>query len=501
MKKKLFLGLDVGSSLFKASILDGDSGEIIASVDYPDVEQPIIARKQGWAEQDPEMWWQNFLGSFRKLVNNHGINPADIAAIGISYQMHGLVVLNDDLKPMRPAIIWCDSRAIEFGEDALERIGEEKALQNLLNYPGNFTASKLAWFKHSEPVAFSRLNKFMLPGDYIAMKLAGYPTTTEAGLSEGIFWDFEKGDISEDIMDTFGFSKKSIPDIVPTFTDRVRISKSIARELGMSDDVRISYRAGDQPNNAFSLNVLNPGELVATAGTSGVIYAVTDKNFYDSESRVNTFLHVNNTHTEKRNGVLVCINGTGITYRWLRNTFSVDGLLEYEQLNSMVARTKPGAKQLFFLPFGNGAERVIKNKNIGAQLLNLDFNQHSTEHILRSALEGIIFGMNIGFNILKENDIYCDTIKVGHANLFLSDTFQDIFAHVTDTNFELYNTDGAAGAARGAAYGIGHYSSFDEMFSTLKCIKRIEPVRSKVEQYKDLYGKWSEYLDRFINES
>jgi xylulokinase len=415
--------------------------------------------------------------------------------------MHGLVVVNSDPKPMRPAIIWCDSRAIDFGEEGLERIGEEKALKHLLNHPGNFTAAKLAWFKHSEPVAFSRMNKFMLPGDYIAMKLTGYPTTTDAGLSEGIFWDFEKEEISEDIMDTYGFSTDNIPDRVPTFTDTLKISKSVAHMLGMSDEVRISYRAGDQPNNAFSLNVLQPGEIAATAGTSGVIYAVTDNNFYDPESRVNTFLHVNNAKEQKRNGVLVCINGTGITYRWLRNTFSVDGTLEYEQLNELVSKTNPGAKQLYFLPFGNGAERVLKNRNIGAHLINMDFNQHSTGHILRAALEGIIFGMNIGFEILKENNIHSDTIKVGHANLFLSETFQDIFAHVTGTHFELYNTDGAAGAARGAAYGLGHYTSFDEIFKTLKCIKRIEPLPSKVEQYRNIYGTWKEKLDQIMAES
>ena len=499
MAGNLFLGVDVGSSLFKASILDGDTGEIIATVDYPDMEQPILARKQGWAEQEPEMWWQNFMGSYRKLIVEHDIPSEHIRAIGISYQMHGLVVVNDDLKPMRPAIIWCDSRAIEFGDEALEQIGEEKALNSLLNYPGNFTASKLAWFKHSEPVAFSRMNKFMLPGDYIAMKLTGYPTTTESGLSEGIFWDFEKNDISEDIMETFGFSKKNIPDRVPTFTDILKISKPMARMLGMSDEVRISYRAGDQPNNAFSLNVLRPGELAITAGTSGVIYAVTDTNYFDPESRVNTFLHVNNKASEKRNGVLACINGTGITYRWLRNTFSVDGMLKYERLNELVSKTNPGAKELYFLPFGNGAERILKNQNIGAQIINLDFNQHTTGHILRAALEGIVFGMNLGFEILKEKNIYSDTIKAGHANLFLSETFQDIFAHVTGTNFELYNTDGAAGAARGAAYGIGHYSSFDEIFETLKCIRRIEPQASKTERYQEIYEKWADKLALFMS--
>jgi len=485
-----FLGIDLGSSSIKLSVLNGDSGEIIASSTYPEEELSIQTPQLGWAEQNPEIWWEIFKTALGQLTKK-GINLSTIEAIGIAYQMHGLVVLDKDNQVLRPSIIWCDSRAVDVGDEAFLKLGEEQILPKLLNSPGNFTASKLAWVKQNEPDLFDRVFKFMLPGDFLAMKLSSEITTTATGLSEGILWDFESRTLSKDVLDVFGFCEEMIPELLPAIGSDLTVQDNVAKELGFKKGVKISYRAGDQPNNAFSLNVLNPGETAATAGTSGVIYAVTDKNVYDSKSRINTFLHVNADENTPRNGVLICINGTGILYSWLKKLLnSGGGNINYDQMNAMMDSVKPGADGLMCLPFGNGAERIFENRLVGSHFLNLDFNRHTNAHILRAAIEGIIFAMNLGFEMLGELDIPQKTIRAGKANLFLSKSFRDIFVQVTGTQLELYDTDGAAGAARGAALGFGFYATKESAFENLQLIDRIEPELSKQEEYNELYTAW-----------
>ncbi|MCG8374271.1 MAG: hypothetical protein MI700_12085 [Balneolales bacterium] len=492
----MFLGVDLGSSSIKLSVLDPKEGKVIASVTHPKTELEIMAPQPGWAEQDPELWWQNFLTAFSLLVQKKGLNPGSIQAIGISYQMHGLVLVDANQQVLRSSIIWCDSRAVEIGNKAFDTIGAEYSLSHLLNSPGNFTASKLAWVKNNEPEVYAKAYKMMLPGDFIAMKLSGIITTTATGLSEGIFWDFQERSVSSKLIEKMGFDAALIPDIVPAIGAKVPVQPSVRKLLGLNDSVKITYRGGDQPNNAFSLNVLSPGETAATAGTSGVIYAVTDKNAYDSKSRINTFLHVNDTVGSPRNGILICINGTGILYSWLKKLLSTGkGKIDYEQMNGLVDSVEPGAEGLMCLPFGNGAERIFENQIVGSHFLNLDFNRHQNSHILRASLEGIVFALNIGFEILKDLDVPQKTIRAGKANLFLSKSFREIFVNVTGTRLELYDTDGAAGAARGAGLGIGFYNSPEEAFSSLEMIEEMEPEASLMIKYKELYSEWRSALD------
>jgi xylulokinase len=492
----MFLGIDLGSSSIKLSVLDGREGRILASVTYPKEELPIHAPQPGWAEQDPDLWWANFKEAFKLLVQK-GMNPAAIKAIGISYQMHGLVLVDERQHILRSSIIWCDSRAVEIGNEAFVSIGENYALSHLLNSPGNFTASKLAWVKNNEPEVYARAHKMMLPGDFLAMKLSGEITTTATGLSEGIFWDFEERGISNKLMHQFGFDRALIPDIVPAIGADVKVKDTVAAELGLSKGTVIAYRGGDQPNNAFSLNVLEPGETAATAGTSGVIYAVTDKNVFDQKSRINTFLHVNDHKKAPRNGVLICINGTGILYSWMKRMLNTgQGNIDYNQMNAMVDSVAPGSEGLQCLPFGNGAERVFENKLIGSHFLNMDFNRHETPHMLRAGVEGIVFALNIGFEMLKELEVEQNTIRAGKANLFLSKTFRDIFTNVTATRLELYDTDGAAGAARGAALGVGFYQTPAEAFAKLAMLETVEPEPAKVQQYRELFEAWQATIGR-----
>ncbi|HKJ34167.1 MAG TPA: FGGY family carbohydrate kinase [Balneolales bacterium] len=491
----IFLGIDLGSSSIKVSLFDAEKGKVIGSGHYPDDEQVIESPQQGWAEQKPEMWWENFKKAYKRVLKKTGVDSKTIKAIGISYQMHGLVTVDKDGQSIRPSIIWCDSRAVPYGNQAFNDLGKDYALEHLLNSPGNFTAAKLAWMKDNEPEKYEKIAYWFLPGDYFAFRFTGHPTTTKSGLSEGIFWDFERQEISSKLMDYYGFDSSHIPDIVPSIGQQGSISAETADELGLSDDVKITYRAGDQPNNAFSLDVVRPGEVAATAGTSGVIYAVTDKNMYDQKSRINTFLHVSNNDDELRNGVLICVNGTGILYSWLKKILNTGGEhVSYDKMNTLVKKADPGASGLKFYPFGNGAERVLGNKVVNAHLVGIDFNIHKAEHLVRAGMEGIIYALMIGFDIMQDHDFDVKSIKAGHANLFLSETFRDMFANITKTPVELFDTDGAAGAARGAALGYGFYNNFDETFESLQKIDHIDPDNEKMDRYAELYDEWKQSL-------
>jgi xylulokinase len=489
----LLLGIDLGTSSIKVSVVDAETQRWIASAQYPDQEVTITSLQTGWAEQSPETWWQNIREAIKKLNATGKFDPKDIVAIGIAYQMHGLVLVDKNQNVLRDSIIWADSRAVEMGSDAFEKIGEAKCLYHLLNSPGNFTASKLAWVKKNEPKIFDRVDKMMLPGDFAAMKLTGEITTTLSALSEGIFWDFAKDEISKDVMSYFGFEEHIIPELRPLFSSHGSLSEQSAKELSLKPGISVSYKAGDQLNNAVSLNVFHPGEVAATAGTSGVIYAVTDQLFADKLSRVNAFAHVNHTSKTKRLGVLLCINGTGIMNRWIKDLCDVN----YNEMNRLAFKIKPGSDGLIIFPFGNGAERIFENKIIGAHISDIDLNKHSKAHVFRAVQEGIVFSFRYGLDIMRENGIQPSVIRVGKANMFLSDLFTDAFVNATNVPVELYESDGSVGAAIGAGIGAGIYSSPKEAFTNLKLVKRFDPSNN-VDVYDALYTKWKSRLLKLL---
>ena len=497
MSGRYLLGFDVGSSSVKASLVDADSGVCVASAFYPEKEAPIIAVKAGWAEQDPQMWWDNAKLSLKKVMADASVKGEDIKAIGISYQMHGLVCVDRQMRVLRPSIIWCDSRAVPYGEKAFDDLGAEKCLSHMLNSPGNFTAAKLAWVKENEPELFDNIYKIMLPGDYVAMRLSGVVNTTISGLSEGMLWDFKNKETAGFLLDYFGFDKSIVADIVPTFSVQSEVCASAAEELGLKAGTPISYRAGDQPNNALSLNVFNPGEIASTAGTSGVVYGVLGEVNYDKRSRVNTFAHVNYTKDVDRLGVLLCINGTGILNAWVRRTVAPEGI-SYPEMNEMMASVPIGSEGITIIPFGNGAERVLENKETGCSIHGVNFNKHGKAHIMRAAQEGIVFSFCYGMEIMQQMGMDINKIHAGKANMFLSDIFRNTLAGVSGATIELYETDGSVGAAKGAGIGCGIYKDNNEAFATLKKLSVIEPDERHRAEYLEAYSSWKEKLSRLI---
>ena len=493
MEGQFLLGFDVGSSSVKASLVNADTGVCVASAFYPEKEAPILAVKAGWAEQDPQMWWDNAKLSLKKVMDMAQVKGNDIKAIGISYQMHGLVCVDKSLNVLRPSIIWCDSRAVPYGEKAFGEIGHEQCLSHLLNSPGNFTAAKLAWVKHNEPQIFEQIYKIMLPGDYLAMKLSGVVNTTVSGLSEGMFWDFKEKKPAAFLLDYFGFDHSLIPDIVPTFSVQSEVSAEAAAELGLKPGTPISYRAGDQPNNALSLNVFTPGEIASTAGTSGVVYGVSGEVNYDPKSRVNTFAHVNYSQDTDRLGILLCINGTGILNAWMRRNVAPEGM-SYDEMNRLMETVPVGCEGVSVIPFGNGAERVLENQQTDCSIHGINFNKHGKAHLLRAAQEGIVFSFCYGMEIMQQMGMEINKIHAGRANMFLSDIFRDTLAGVSGATIELYDTDGSVGAAKGAGMGCGFYKDHQEAFSTLKQLAVIEPDNSNRAAYLQAYTHWKSRL-------
>ena len=494
MAKRYLLGFDVGSSSVKASLVDADTGVCAADAFFPEREAPITAVKAGWAEQDPQMWWDNAKFALQKVMHVANVKGEEIKAIGISYQMHGLVCVDKNLQVLRPSIIWCDSRAVPYGERAFKDLGKEMCLGHLLNSPGNFTAAKLAWVKENEPELFDRIYKVMRPGDYIAMRLSGQINTTISGLSEGMFWDFKEKRPAKFLLDYFGFSESHIADIVPTFSIQSEVSAEAAAELGLKEGTPISYRAGDQPNNALSLNVFNPGEIASTAGTSGVVYGVLGDVNYDQKSRVNTFAHVNYTKELDRLGVLLCINGTGILNAWIHRNITPN--ISYADMNDLAATVPIGSDGLTVIPFGNGAERVLENQEVGCSINGLSFNKHDNAHVIRAAQEGIVFSFCYGMEVMEQMGMDICKIHAGKANMFLSPLFRDTLAGVSGATIELYDTDGAAGAAKGAGIGCGIYKNHDEAFASLKKLAVIEPDEQHRTEYLHAYAKWKEQLSQ-----
>ncbi len=499
MAIKVLLGYDIGSSSIKASLINVDSGELVASASSPDTEMKIDSPQPGWAEQHPELWWQHVVAATKKMVSKANVPSFDVAGIGISYQMHGLVMVDKNSKVLYPSIIWCDSRAVEIGNKAIDDLGKDLCLRRFLNSPGNFTASKLKWVKENKPDVYSNIHKIILPGDYIGLKLTGDICTTVSGLSEGIFWDFEKKGLAEQLLHYYGIDKSLIANVVPSFGQQGTLTAAAAAELGLKTGVPVTYRAGDQPNNALSLHVLEPGEIAATAGTSGVIYGVSDKNIFDPASRVNTFAHVNYSQAKPYTGVLLCINGTGIQYSWIRQNL-LEGRYSYDEMNSLASAVAIGSNGMFCFPYGNGAERILENRDLLAQFSGINFNIHNKAHLIRSAQEGIVFTFRYGLDIMKSIGMEFSVVKAGSSNLFQSGVFKEAFVNTCNVGLEIYNTDGSQGAARGAGIGVGCFSSVDEAFKGLKIIEKMTPSPRLTKEYESVYLNWKRKLLKVLAE-
>tara|TARA_R110000868_G_scaffold165090_3_gene398035 strand:- start:334 stop:1818 length:1485 start_codon:yes stop_codon:yes gene_type:complete len=489
------LGLDIGSSSIKAALVEVESGKSIGVVQEPKEEMSMHAPKNGWAEQKPNDWWLHICNAITSLKKQYNISRTQIKGIGIAYQMHGLVVVDKAGNPLRKSIIWCDSRAVEIGHKAFDVLGQEKCASHLLNSPANFTASKLKWVKENEPDIYSKIHKFMLPGDYIAYKFSNVINTTISGLSEGVFWDFKNNNLANFLLEHYGIDKALVPDIIDTFGVQSVVDKKGEAESGISAGTPIYYRAGDQPNNALSLNVFNSGEVAATGGTSGVVYAVTNNLSGKESTRVNNFAHVNYSNENQNIGKLLNINGAGIQYRWLLNNLDVSS---YEEMNNLASDIPIGSDGVCLIPFGNGAERMLNNKEIGTRIVNINLNNHHKGHMCRAALEGIAFSFVYGMEIMTSDGVRPSVIRAGNDNLFRSEIFANTVATLIEQEIEIYSTTGAIGAARAANLYKGDFKAFGKTIMDNDHVMTFMPIKDK-QSYIKAYQNWKKELELILN--
>jgi xylulokinase len=494
----LYIGIDLGTSAVKLTVWDAETQHSLITVQYPTEEAPIYSAQPGWAEQSPLDWWDHIRNAMHQ-ANSSGLYVVkDIKGIGIAYQMHGLVLVDQNGSSIGNSIIWCDSRAIHAGEEIYQTLGRDYCDRYLLNSPGNFTAAKLAWVQQHQPEIFQQIHRIMLPGDYISFRMTGEATTTSSALSEGIFWDYQQNQPAHQLFQQYHWNPEWIPAIRPVFGEHGFLSSEAAHELQLIPGIPVTYKAGDQMNNAWSLGVMEPGQIAATAGTSGVIYAVTDQPLTDSLGRINSFAHVNHSNEQARLGLLMCINGAGILNKWVRQL--TGNRYDYEEMNRLAATIQPGADGLFFYPFGNGAERILGNQISNAHLHNIDFNRHSPAHLFRAAQEGVAFAFRYGLDVLREMQVNVKLIKAGTANLFLSDVFIQAFVQLTQTPLELFDVNGSEGAARGAAKGSGFINKDNHSTLLSTPVKRIDPD-TRDKRWEDIYQQWLLQLNKKINNS
>lgn len=489
-----YIGLDIGSSSVKVALVKASSGTCVLSLNEPTEEMEIQAIQHDWAEQNPERWWQHTCAAIKRILKETKISASEIISIGIAYQMHGLVIVDKDGQIIRNSIIWCDSRSVAIGNKAFSDLGKKKCSNLFFNSPGNFTASKLKWVQENEPKKYDQIHKYMLPGDYIAYKLSGVINTTKNGLAEGILWNYKHARVADEILDYYSISKNLTPDIVENFSIQGSVNKAASIETGLMEGTPITYRAGDQPNNALTLGVLKAGEVAVTGGTSGVIYALTEQNEFEEIERVNQFAHVNYTASNPYVGRLLNINGAGIQYRWLLKHTNA---ASYDDMNEAARKIPIGCDGVICLPFGNGAERMFHNRVIGSQFLNLNLNRHNNGHLYRASLEGIAFAFVYGMELLKKDNTEIQVIRAGNDNLFRSKIFSETIATLTGHEIEIYNTTGAVGAARASGLTDGDFQKFNNKVVENDHVITYKPLQEK-QPFLMAYGIWKKELEQIL---
>ncbi|MFL6335582.1 MAG: xylulokinase [Pyrinomonadaceae bacterium] len=453
------LGIDVGTGGSRALVVD-ESGRVVASATVE--HEPFASPRTGWAEQDARDWWRASEAAVREVLQADGVSAEEIACVGLTGQMHGAVLLDERDEPLRPSIIWCDVRTHEQCRALTEQVGAERLIQ-LVSNPAleGFTLPKMLWVREREPEVWGRVRSVLLPKDYVRLRLTGEKATDVADASGTLLFDVTHRKWSDEMLELAGLDRSLLPRAFESSEITGRVSAEGAKATGLLEGTPVVAGAGDQAAGAVGMGIVRPGAVSATIGTSGVVFAATDRPALDPKGRVHTFCHA----VPERWHVLGVSQGAGLSLRWFRDQFGAgadDGRDPYERLGEEADTVPPGADGVLWAPYLMGERTPHLDPHARAALVGLNAS-HRRAHVVRAILEGVAFSLRDTFTIFEEMGVPVESIRLGGGGA-RSRVWRQIQADVYGREVELVEADeGAAyGAALLAGVGGGAWTSVDD---------------------------------------
>jgi xylulokinase len=422
---------------------------------------PFASPRTGWAEQDPRDWWRACAAAVRAVLDRSGARGGEIGAVGLSGQMHGSVLLDERDEVVRPALIWCDQRTGAQCASITERVGAARLIE-LTSNPAltGFTLPKLLWVRDNEPEAWKRVRSVMLPKDYARLRLTGERATDAADASGTLLFDVTNRRWSGAMLAALEIDERILPRAYESPEITGRISAAGAEATGLDEGTPVVAGAGDQAAGAVGMGVVRPGVVSATIGTSGVVFAATDRPTRDPLGRVHTFCHA----IPERWHMMGVTQGAGLSLRWFRDRFGAgpdDGRDPYDRLSEEAASVEPGADGVLWAPYLMGERTPHLDPNARAALVGLAAN-HGRGHVVRAILEGVAFSLRDTFTIFDEMDVPVRAVRLGGGGA-RGALWRQIQADVYNHEVEVLEAEeGAAyGAALLAGAGTGVWPSVD----------------------------------------
>ncbi len=482
------IGLDLGTTRVKALLVSTD-GEIIATADetYP-LDRPVDKA----AEQDPEQWWENGGKVIKAVLESSGVERGKVRGLGLAGQMHTAVFLDKSFRPVRPAITWADNRSADQAKRIERELGKDTLLDITYNrsLPG-FTAPKILWLKENEPDVFSRVERVVLPKDYLRYRLTGELKSEKAGASATLLFDLEAEQWSEQILKLVGLSTDSVPPLIESTAIAGNITKEAAETTGLVEGTPVIAGAGDQQAGALGIGAVEPGTVVSTIGTGGQLFTTAKKLVEPEEGRVHVFRQClpDSWH------VMGAMQAAGLALRWFRESimeYSGNTKVTYEYLSELASRAPAGSGDLMFLPYLTGERSPHLDPDARGCFVGLSLN-HELPHLVRSIMEGVTFGMRDSMEILQEMGLPIDEIRCAGGGAS-SSVWRRIQADVYERSVARTNIEESAALGAALLAGIGtNIFPPDPVESTdlfLEVTEGVEPDSEIAETYNRLHRRY-----------
>lgn len=498
------MGIDIGTTSARAIIID-EEGKLLGAGVY---EYPLYHPQPLWAEQDPQDWWEGTKKSIGKALKEADVKPQEIGGIGLSGQMHGLVLLDENYEVLRRSILWCDQRTVKQCEYIMR-----KSRQTLVKSTCNpaltgFTLPKVIWVRQEEPKIYDKIHKMLLPKDYIRFKLTGEFATEVSDASGTLMLDVKKRKWSEDVLSAFGINKEALPVVYESVQITGKITPEAARETGLKEGIPVVGGGGDQAAGGVGNGVVREGLLSSTIGTSGVVFASLNDVKTDPLLRTHTFCHA----VPGKWHIMGVMLSAGGSLKWFRdnlgmeelNVSKITGQDPYEILTMEASRVEPGSEGLIFLPYLMGERTPYPDPYAKGVFFGLT-PRHTKAHLVRAVMEGVAFGLRDSLEIIKRLGTKIEEIRASGGGA-RSELWRQIQADINNTQMVTINmSEGPAfGVALLAGVGTGVYKSVEEACeSTIHITGTTEPIKENVKRYEEYYkiyrSLYHKLKDEFVN--